>query len=169
MTGQELATLRRRARLSQSALAQRLGVSRQTISYWEQRPALDGRSPMLQHIADTLCPDDACRLLSSRHGLGFMSLSFSQNVTQQDMQLISRAMTIRKETSDGLARKPCNARTRSGTPCRSKSEPGKSRCRLHGGLSTGPRTPEGRKKIAAAQRRRWEQHNKKKADKHAHS
>ena len=29
------------------------------------------------------------------------------------------------------------------------------RCRLHGGLSTGPKTPEGRARIAEAQRRRW--------------
>ena len=27
---------------------------------------------------------------------------------------------------------------------------GKRRCRLHGGLSTGPKTPEGRARIAAA-------------------
>jgi len=33
--------------------------------------------------------------------------------------------------------------------------PGKRRCRLHGGLSTGPQTPEGKARIAAAQRERW--------------
>lgn len=32
---------------------------------------------------------------------------------------------------------------------------GKRRCRFHGGLSTGPKTQEGRERIAAAQRRRW--------------
>jgi hypothetical protein len=34
-------------------------------------------------------------------------------------------------------------------------ELGKARCRLHGGLSTGPRTEAGRARIAEAQRRRW--------------
>jgi hypothetical protein len=36
----------------------------------------------------------------------------------------------------------CGARNRSGNPCR---QPGMAngRCRLHGGKSTGPRTPEG--------------------------
>jgi hypothetical protein len=34
-------------------------------------------------------------------------------------------------------------------------EPGKRRCRFHGGLSTGPKTTAGRAKIAEAQRRRW--------------
>jgi len=36
-----------------------------------------------------------------------------------------------------------------------KVEPGKRRCRFHGGLSTGPKTSEGRARIAEAQRRRW--------------
>jgi hypothetical protein len=32
---------------------------------------------------------------------------------------------------------------------------GKARCRLHGGLSTGPKTEAGRARIAESQRRRW--------------
>lgn len=50
----------------------------------------------------------------------------------------------------------CGATTRSGEPCRNRPAgfPGR-RCHLHGGLSTGPRTSEGRERIAAAQRRRW--------------
>ncbi len=49
----------------------------------------------------------------------------------------------------------CGATTRSGTPCRRKAVPGKVRCPNHGGMSTGPKTAEGRKRIAEAQRRRW--------------
>lgn len=50
----------------------------------------------------------------------------------------------------------CGAKTtRRGTPCRNKSEPGKRRCKFHGGKSTGPKTPEGRARIAEAQRKRW--------------
>jgi hypothetical protein len=43
----------------------------------------------------------------------------------------------------------CGARTRSGSACKS---PGMSngRCRLHGGLSTGPRTPEGLERMRRA-------------------
>jgi hypothetical protein len=37
----------------------------------------------------------------------------------------------------------CEAKTRSGTPCKTPSMKN-GRCRLHGGKSTGPRTPEGR-------------------------
>jgi hypothetical protein len=49
----------------------------------------------------------------------------------------------------------CGARTRAGGSCRVRAEPGRTRCRFHGGLSTGPRTPEGRQRISEANRRRW--------------
>ena len=44
----------------------------------------------------------------------------------------------------------CCARTRRGTACQKPPLNGKTRCRLHGGLSTGPRTVEGKARIAAA-------------------
>ena len=44
--------------------------------------------------------------------------------------------------------KTCGAKTRTGDPCAKFPIAGKRRCRLHGGLSTGPRTEEGKKKIA---------------------
>lgn len=44
----------------------------------------------------------------------------------------------------------CGARTRSGAPCGSWPIRGRRRCRMHGGRSTGPRTAEGRARIAAA-------------------
>ena len=51
--------------------------------------------------------------------------------------------------------KKCGARTRKGIPCRARALPGKARCKFHGGLSTGPKTAEGRMRIAEAQRKRW--------------
>ena len=44
----------------------------------------------------------------------------------------------------------CGARTRRGTACQKSPVAGRTRCRLHGGLSTGPKTPEGKARIAAA-------------------
>ena len=44
----------------------------------------------------------------------------------------------------------CCARTRRGTACQKPQLRGKQRCRFHGGLSTGPRTVDGRARIAAA-------------------
>jgi hypothetical protein len=46
----------------------------------------------------------------------------------------------------------CGARTRQGRPCLSPAIRGKRRCRLHGGLSTGPRTAEG---LERSRRARW--------------
>ena len=44
----------------------------------------------------------------------------------------------------------CLAKTRRGTACQKPPIKGKRRCRLHGGLSTGPKTPEGKARISAA-------------------
>ena len=44
----------------------------------------------------------------------------------------------------------CAAKTRSGAPFAKFPMEGKRRCRLHGGLSTGPKTNEGRAAISAA-------------------
>ena len=42
----------------------------------------------------------------------------------------------------------CGARTRRGTSCLCKAlENG--RCKFHGGMSTGPKTPEGRRRALA--------------------
>ncbi|WP_294621216.1 HGGxSTG domain-containing protein [uncultured Roseovarius sp.] len=45
----------------------------------------------------------------------------------------------------------CGAKTRAGTPCKKAAMKGRSRCRNHGGSSTGPRTEAGRARIATAQ------------------
>ena len=45
----------------------------------------------------------------------------------------------------------CGARTRAGTPCQRPAVKKTGRCTRHGGKSTGPRTSEGRARIAAAQ------------------
>ena len=50
----------------------------------------------------------------------------------------------------------CRAHARStGKPCVAKALPN-GRCRNHGGLCTGAKTPEGRARISAAQTRRWD-------------
>jgi hypothetical protein len=52
-------------------------------------------------------------------------------------------------------KQPCGAKTRSGHPCLRRGLGRGGRCANHGGASTGPRTPEGRQRVAEAQRRRW--------------
>lgn len=55
----------------------------------------------------------------------------------------------------------CGARTRRSAPCQApvmwdkeKDQPRNGRCKLHGGLSTGPKTEAGRDAIRASNRRR---------------
>ena len=45
----------------------------------------------------------------------------------------------------------CGAKTRKGIPCRSPAMKN-GRCRMHGGASTGPRTPEG---LERARKANW--------------
>lgn len=42
----------------------------------------------------------------------------------------------------------CGAKTKRGTPCRRRDLYNAGRCPLHGGLSTGPRTAEGKRRSA---------------------
>jgi hypothetical protein len=42
----------------------------------------------------------------------------------------------------------CGAKTRAGTPCKRKDLYISGRCKLHGGLSTGPTTEKGKRKAA---------------------
>ena len=61
-------------------------------------------------------------------------------------------MSTNKPPWKALADYPrCNAKTRSGDRCQKPPLRTKSRCRLHGGASTGPRTAEGKARIALAQ------------------
>ena len=59
------------------------------------------------------------------------------------------------ELLSGRQRKRCGARARSrgGAPCQCKVVPGRTRCKLHGGMSTGPKTPEGRARTSEGARR----------------
>jgi hypothetical protein len=57
---------------------------------------------------------------------------------------------------DFMKAQGCGSRTRRGTACQCPAIRGRRRCRLHGGRSTGPRTPEGRKRVLAAVLKRWE-------------
>jgi len=60
-----------------------------------------------------------------------------------------RAMIKTNDTEPNNT-KLCLAKNRSGKPCQKYPIVGRTRCRLHGGLSTGPKTPEGKARIAAA-------------------
>jgi hypothetical protein len=50
---------------------------------------------------------------------------------------------------DELRGLPCGARTRRGKPCKRTDLHRNGRCKFHGGMSTGPKTPEGRARSLA--------------------
>ena len=49
----------------------------------------------------------------------------------------------------------CGAKTRKGTPCKLTSLYGSGRCKLHGGMSTGAKTQEGKARQLEGYRR-WQ-------------
>jgi hypothetical protein len=62
---------------------------------------------------------------------------------------------LENELRRELRNRRCGAKTRAGTPCKRKGLGRGGRCPNHGGLSTGPRTAAGRRRISEAQRERW--------------
>jgi len=69
---------------------------------------------------------------------------------------VGRLLVGPRKRTPKAERPDCGACTRKGTPCRAKAVEGKKRCRMHGGLSTGTKTAEGRARIAESNRRRAE-------------
>lgn len=61
----------------------------------------------------------------------------------------ARAMINTNDTEQNDTKR-CAAKTKSGAPCQKHQIAGRTRCRLHGGLSTGPKTPEGKAACVAA-------------------
>ncbi len=49
----------------------------------------------------------------------------------------------------------CGARKKTGARCRCKALHRGGKCKFHGGLSTGPKTPEGNARAIAAMRAGW--------------
>lgn len=58
----------------------------------------------------------------------------------------------------------CGATTRGGHPCQKAALTGRARCRLHGGLSTGPRTLAGKAAISAARLKHGERTVQRRAE-----
>jgi hypothetical protein len=78
---------------------------------------------------------------------------------QDDEVHYGASKTLSKDPTSVLRRR-CNARGKHPPLryCRNWRVPGRHRCRLHSGLSTGPTTPEGMARTVAAMlagRRRW--------------
>ncbi len=74
--------------------------------------------------------------------------------SEEDQRIREQRRTPKRE------RPKCGARCRDGRPCQARpvwdqerDRPRNGKCRMHGGLSTGPRTEEGRKRAMEGARR----------------
>lgn len=179
-TGAELKAARKAGGLSQTALGIKAGISRHAVSYWECRETVDPGGGAVRRMAEAE-PQIQALLLAWRtntrgRGMGVSlnrilpvysrSNARARNGSYKPSALdalLEAAIThelsrMKEREAQRMARLrvTCGAKTtRKGTPCRNKSEPGRKRCKFHGGRSTGPKTTEGRERIAEAQRMRW--------------
>jgi hypothetical protein len=83
-------------------------------------------------------------------------VSWRKKMDAEAEALFSTSVARRKQReADHLAthRFTCAAKTRKCGECRNKSEPGKHRCKFHGGKSSGSKTPEGIARIILQARR----------------
>jgi hypothetical protein len=106
---------------SRQELARRSGLHFCTIRYWEKASA-----PV--------------------HGLTFRRITDAFAAAGYAWPVDIDALSERKQGQGAR----CGARTRQGTPCNLYRMQGKRRCRLHGGLSTGPKTEAGRERAMRA-------------------
>lgn len=146
MTGKELAQLRKAAGLTQSQLAKQVHIGRHAVSYWECKDIVDLRSWAVTRMREVL-DVPYFRTTTRTRVMGSYPLSWKEPLWAEAW----RAAQKHRETQ---VRVICGAKTRIGTPCKAKSVKGKKRCKLHGGLSTGPRTKDGKLRVSNAQKQR---------------
>lgn len=88
--------------------------------------------------------------MTSEKGPEFSDAIRARMSSEEIPEWLLRMMARTENRAKQSTRVTCGAtRHRDGQPCQAKSEPGKKRCRFHGGRSTGPRTPEGKARALA--------------------
>ncbi|WBU52074.1 helix-turn-helix transcriptional regulator [Paracoccus sp. SCSIO 75233] len=156
--GLDLKARRQAKGWTQRQLAKAAGIGRTAVQYWEGKLQINPHGWAVECMADALRWDLAqFRHNNARARDGVLS----KRAAMPEVGFFARLMAEQARRAEREAERAatrrviCGAKTRKGTPCRMKSEPGKNRCKFHGGKSTGARTPEGIERIREAQRRRW--------------
>jgi transcriptional regulator with XRE-family HTH domain len=155
LTGADLRTHRIAAGLTQAQLARRAGVGRHAVQYWEAKGDIVKPQYAPKLFCEVLGMPYYWRSNARAGGWGLTWLDRMQ--ARLDAEAEARLIHLRTREAERHAcrRVICGAKTRKGLSCRNKSEAGKARCKFHGGKSTGPKTAEGKARIAEAQRKRW--------------
>jgi len=155
LTGADLRKHRKAAGLTQIDLARLAGVGRHAVQYWEAKDIVNPRGH---------APHRFCKVLglpvywhSNTRAGEWGLIGFDRMQAAIDAQCEAQIAAMRAREAQRQTRHPvvCGAKTRKGGTCRNKSEAGRARCKFHGGKSTGPKTPEGKARIAEAQKARW--------------
>ena len=172
VSGADLRAARKAAGLTQAQLAALTGFDRGAVWYWERKAVVSLREvapkrfaaalglPMLDYAAPNARAKSwglSGASVTNTPARGAWGLSDDPAQARLDALVAADLDRLDHKAAQrrAKARMTCGAKTRAGHPCRHLSEPGKRRCKWHGGKSTGPKTPEGKARIAEAQRRRW--------------
>ena len=134
LTGESLRAWRAAAGWTQKDLANRSGVHVQTVKYWERQEIVSGHAP--NRFRDALAGAAVARPSEIRYVAAATGLAQNSGGT---------AVQLGK----------CGAKTRKGNLCQVRALPGKRRCKFHGGMSTGPKSADGRRRISERQSERW--------------
>ncbi len=131
--------------------ARQSGLERSTVFYWLRAEGqLSGYAPQKLRAAlrsagvdcgPTIYPQE--RQPAKPDPLLALDRLFGERLAKDQARLDAKAAT-------------CGAVRSSGKPCPAKPVPGKSRCKFHGGMSTGPKTEAGRKRLSEAMKARWQ-------------
>lgn len=154
MTGSDLQILRRLFGFSRRQLGLRIGVHRDTIRYWERKIWVNSQANVPAQILHEfgIGTLDVSMLLKSER---FRRLVAHPEREGERREVLVEPKHTERNACEQNVGKRCAAKTRSGSLCQAKRVPGRKRCRMHGGMSTGPKTELGRQRIAEAQKKRW--------------
>ena len=108
-------------------------------------------APAASHPHQPICPYTSSWSLAKQQVCGDCRPGDCERFRQVGLNIEGTPLPV-------VQRPLCLASTRSGAQCRKRVVPGKRRCILHGGNSTGPRTEQGKEAVRQAQRTRWKQH-----------
>lgn len=136
-----------------------------SVAYWEATKRISGRQSACERMEAALRAEGVVFFTKPYPGAYLcveQPISGHSKGSPAHGVLPSRqkgAGKTKSRTSGGMkidmSLSSCGAKTRKGTPCANKPM-SNLRCRLHGGLSHGPTTEAGRRRISNAQKRRWE-------------
>lgn len=158
ISGADLRRFRKASMLTQTELAKQAGFSRDAVCYWESKdkvPLCNGAPAAFARTLGLPRSVGICHHYTRARGWGVTSPDPWQ--AWFDERCATEFARLQSLEAQRLARLRvrCGAKTRKNGACRNGSEPGKRRCKFHGGKSTGPKTLEGKATIANAQRARW--------------